>query len=101
MIPGEGLGMKGLLVIGLVVCGGAYATESTTGMKIEDALKNKTFQEDKRITDIELKAAAGSLSRYSMKFDLSYSGPPVNDLSDPEMPNPDGRSRCGQCSEIG
>ena len=56
-----------------------------------DGRANKKFTEDTRITDIELKAQAGSLSRFSLKFDLSYSGPPVDDLSDPEMPNPDGR----------
>lgn len=90
------------LGLGLAFCGVAHAaSEASNQITIKEALKNKTFQEDKRITDIELKAAAGSLSRYSMKFDLSFSGPPVNDLSDPEMPNPDGRSRNNKTSLSG
>lgn len=88
------------LVLGLVVTGVAHAAENASSLSI-DALKNKKFQEDRTITDIELKAGAGSLSRYSMKFDLSYSGPPVNNLSDPEMPNPDGRSRNNKTSLSG
>lgn len=56
-----------------------------------EKLKNKTFEDNKRISDLELKAQAGSLSRYSLKFDLVYSGPPVDNLSDPERPNPDNR----------
>lgn len=69
-----------------------------TKLKLEDALRNRKFREDGRITDIELKAQAGSLSRYSLKFDLSYSGPPVDNLSDPEMPNPDDRPRPNRTS---
>lgn len=86
------------LAFGLV--GGASAEESTsqTKLKVEEALKNKKFREDGRITDIELKAQAGSLSRYSLKFDLAYSGPPVDNLSDPQMPNPDNRPRPNRTS---
>src|SRR5262245_10017142 len=73
-----------------------YAAENTSEMKIQ-----KTFEEDKRITDNELKAQAGSLSKYSMKFDLSYQGPPVNDLSDANMPNPDNRPRPNRTSLSG
>lgn len=88
-----------LLVLGL----GAFpavAEEPTSEskLKIEEALRNRKFREDGRITDIELKAQAGSLSRYSLKFDLSYSGPPVDDLSNPEMPNPDNRPRPNRTS---
>lgn len=74
------------------------ADEGVTKMKVEEALKNRKFREDGRITDIELKAQAGSLSRYSLKFDLSYSGPPVDNLSDPQMPNPDNRPRPNRTS---
>lgn len=64
-------------------------------------LNQKKFEEDRRITDIELKAEAGSLSRYSLKADLNYSGPPVNDLGDAEMPNPDNRARNNKTSLSG
>ncbi|MBX3022711.1 MAG: hypothetical protein KF799_13645 [Bdellovibrionales bacterium] len=89
------------LSLGLALCSFNVWGESSSHLKVEDALKNKTFQEDKSVTDIELKASAGSLSRYSMKFDLSFSGPPVNDLADSEMPNPDGRSRNNKTSLSG
>lgn len=53
-------------------------------------LKNKKFEDDKDITDTRLKADSGSLSRYSLKFSLSYYGPPIGDLSNEKQPNPDG-----------
>ncbi len=73
--------------------GEEVSTEGESKLKVGEVLENKKFSEDRRITDIELKAQAGSLSRYSLKFDLSYSGPPVDNLSNPEMPNPDNRAR--------
>lgn len=64
--------------------------EATTSGSIESVLKNKKFEDDKDITDSKLKADSGSLSRYSLKFSLSYYGPPVGDLSEKNTPNPDG-----------
>jgi hypothetical protein len=89
-----------VLALGLGVSVSVYGQETApeTKLKVEDALKNRQFREDGRITDIELKAQAGSLSRYSLKFDLSYSGPPVDNLSDPQMPNPDNRPRPNRTS---
>ncbi|MNJ92647.1 hypothetical protein D3C87_103210 [compost metagenome] len=52
-------------------------------------LGNKKFAEDKEITDARLKADAGSLSRYSLKFSFAYFGPPVGDLGSKTQPNPD------------
>lgn len=70
----------------------AFADEaSKSSTSLGNVIQNKKFTEDKRITDIEMKAQAGSLSRYSMKFDLSYFGPPVGNLSDSSVPNPDNR----------
>lgn len=86
-----------MLAIGLVSAS-VFAQENASTLKVEEALKNRKFREDGRITDIELKAQAGSLSRYSLKFDLSYSGPPVDNLSDPQMPNPDNRPRPNRTS---
>lgn len=51
---------------------------------------NKTFQENSEITDAKLKADSGSLSRYSLKFNVTYSGPTLTDLSEKDQPNPDG-----------
>jgi hypothetical protein len=50
----------------------------------------KKFEENTEVTDPKLKADEGSLSRLSLRFNLSYSGPPVGDLSAREQPNPDG-----------
>jgi hypothetical protein len=50
----------------------------------------KKFEENHEITDAALKATAGSLSQWSMRFNLSYYGPPVGDLGALDQPNPDG-----------
>lgn len=76
-------------------------SEGTTSTSIGDVIRPKKFEEDKRITDREMKAQAGSLSRYSLKFDLSYTGPAINDLSDPNQPNPDSRPRPNRTSLSG
>lgn len=72
--------------------------ENVSKVSIGEAVKNKKFEEDRRISDLEMKAQAGSLSRYSLKFDLSFAGPPIDNLSDPEMPNPDNRPRNNRTS---
>jgi hypothetical protein len=59
-------------------------------LKINEVSGNKQFEEDKDITDAKIKADGGSLSRFSLKFALSYFGPPVGDLSNKKQPNPDG-----------
>lgn len=66
------------------------AAPTQTSTVKSDKLLNKQFEDDKNITDARLKADGGSLSRYSMKFNLSYSGPPVGDLNNTMQPNPDG-----------
>ena len=66
-------------------------SESTTSTKVGNVLAPKKFEDDKRITDLELKAQSGSLSRYSLKFDLGYAGPPLDHLNDANKPNPDNR----------
>jgi hypothetical protein len=79
----------------------APAGDASSTIEQRNILGAKKFPEDKRITDLELKAQAGSLSRYSLKFDLSYAGPPIDNLSDPEMPNPDNRPRANRTSLAG
>ena len=66
------------------------SAEQTSTLKVGDVLKNKQFSDDTEITDAKLKADSGSLSRYSLKFSLSYYGPPVGDLSNEMQPKPDG-----------
>lgn len=68
----------------------AASAETTTSTKVGEVLRNKKFEDDKDITDSKLKADSGSLSRYSLKFSLSYYGPPVGDLTNEKQPNPDG-----------
>lgn len=57
---------------------------------LSDSLTNKKFQDNVDITDARLKADAGSLSRYSLKFNMTYAGPVLTDLSEKDQPNPDG-----------
>lgn len=64
--------------------------EQQSVIKTSDVVQNKKFEDDKDITDSKLKADSGSLSRYSLKFSLSYFGPPIGDLSNKKQPNPDG-----------
>lgn len=61
-----------------------------SSIKVENILGNKKFEDDKDITDSKLKADSGSRSQYSLKFSLSYFGPPVGDFSKQNQPNPDG-----------
>lgn len=56
--------------------------ESSSGIQ-------KKFEENRQITDAELKSRAGSLSRISLKATLNYSGPTLDDLSATNQPNPD------------
>ncbi|MBX2989233.1 MAG: hypothetical protein KF802_15195 [Bdellovibrionaceae bacterium] len=76
------------LLSGAVVSAQESASRSST--RIQDALEQKKFQETGEITDPQLKAQAGSLSRYSLTASLNYEGPPLGDLSAEDQPNPDG-----------
>ncbi len=68
--------------------------QSTSGLR--KLIGDKKFEENKKITDLELRANAGSRSRYSLQATLGYSGPPVNQLSDANRPNPDNRPGDGR-----
>ena len=78
----------------------AYAADSSTALtkaattesrtSINDSSKNEKLEDNAEITDAKLKADSGSLSKYSLKFNLSYSGAPIGDLNNPMQPNPDG-----------
>lgn len=64
------------------------AADGSSSSTIIDAIKQKKFEEDQRINDLQIRADAGSLSRYSMKFIVGYAGPSLTDLSAPNIPNP-------------
>ncbi len=53
----------------------APAAQGDSVIKIKDVSGNKQFADDKEITDAKMKADAGSLSKYSLSFSLSYYGP--------------------------
>ncbi len=63
---------------------------SSTSSSLKGILRQKKFEDDSVITDTKLKADEGSRSEYSMKFNLSFSGPPIGDLNNRKQPNPDG-----------
>ncbi|MDX9730975.1 MAG: hypothetical protein RBT63_04305 [Bdellovibrionales bacterium] len=70
----------------------AAATAATTAAEVTapSPLSNKKFEDSHTLTDAKLKAEAGSLSQFSARASLSYYGPTLGNLSDPEQPNPDG-----------
>lgn len=78
----------------------AEVSTATTG---NDGLTKK-FEEDKKITDAELKSRAGSLSLFSLKANVSYYGPTLENFSVSDQPNPDGvtsASAVGPSGSIG
>ncbi|MFZ3229320.1 MAG: hypothetical protein WA160_03870 [Pseudobdellovibrio sp.] len=64
------------------------STESNTAT-LKELIPTKS-EENIEITDAKIKADAGSLSKYSLKFNLSYYGPTFGDVSAKDQPNPDG-----------
>ncbi len=63
---------------------------ATSNSSANSILKNKKFEDSNTLTDAQLKADAGSLSKWSARASLSYLGPTFGDLSAAEQPNPDG-----------
>jgi hypothetical protein len=68
----------------------AGAPTSTSSGKFREVIKTSEIADPQIITDKKLQADEGALSRYSLKFGLSYSGPGIGDLSNKNQPNPDG-----------
>lgn len=87
-LPAGAMAQTSTLSVPATTVESADANQTST-LKTEKVL-NKKFEEDQNITDAKLKADGGSLSRYSLKFSLSFNGPPVGDLSNEMQPNPDG-----------
>jgi len=58
--------------------------------KLDQILGNKAYDETYTLTDPALRASDGSLSRYSVKSALTYSGPGINNLSGAVIPSTDG-----------
>ena len=65
-------------------------SSGTTQGNLREILGNKKFEDSYTLTDAKLRADDGSLSRYSLKFNLSYYGPTLSDPSAADQPNPDG-----------
>lgn len=68
----------------------AEAAQGTSTLNTNLGGINKKYEEDKDVTDAKLRADAGSLSQFSLRFNLSYYGPTLGDLSAKDQPNPDG-----------
>lgn len=68
----------------------AASEVQTTTIQKDSIFKNKKFEDDYTLTDAKLRADDGSLSRYSVKVNMSYYGPTVNDFSQKDQPNPNG-----------
>jgi len=56
---------------------------------LPEVLHDKKFEANSEITDPKLRADSGSLSRYSVKLNVNYQGPTINDFSNTDQPNPD------------
>lgn len=63
---------------------------NTNNLQLNQLGINKKFEENTEITDTKIKADSGSLSRFSLKFNLTYLGPTLGDLSEKDQPNPEG-----------
>lgn len=77
-----------ILIIGW--SGGTSRAAAISSVSAHGSQSHERFQENKEITDNVLKADTGSLSRYSLRFNLSYAGPPIGELDARHQPNPDG-----------
>lgn len=62
----------------------------STKASSSNLLSNKQYEDDHTLTDPALRAQDGSLSRYSFKGSLTYSGAAIGDMSNPNRPNIDG-----------
>lgn len=68
----------------------AASTSNTSTTSFRQVIKQVEIADPNIITDKKLQADEGALSKYSLKFGLSYSGPGIGDLSNKNQPNPDG-----------
>lgn len=76
--------------LGAATSGEISTADGSSSSTLKNALENKKFDDNHEITDAKLRADAGSLSKYSLSFNLSYFGPALSDLSAKDQPNPDG-----------
>lgn len=82
-----------LAIVGVLsgATGKAWAQpENTQSSSEKGLLKNQKVEEISVLTDPKLRADDGSMSKYSIKFNVSYYGPTLGDLSAKDQPNPDG-----------
>ena len=65
------------------------AAESSESRLVLEKLKQKKFEEVKEVTDAELRAMAGSQSKWSLSGGISYYGPSIDRLDSEIKPNPE------------
>ncbi len=65
------------------------------------ALKQKEYKEVEEVTDAELRAKAGSQSKWSLSGYLGYSGPRIDRLHEEVRPNPDNQPQPADTSVQG
>lgn len=70
----------------------SYSQEPVTSIKQEEGQTKEVtkFIENVEITDPKLRADGGSLSKYGLKFNLTYNGPTLGNLEEKDQPNLDG-----------
>lgn len=101
-----------LFVVALALAAPAFAGDTTASapagqqstQSSSDGLGLKKFEENHQITDAELKSREGSLTQFSLRANLSYYGPTLENLSIADQPNPDGvtsASAVGPSGSIG
>lgn len=86
-------GVRGIVGGIVFLClGSAFAqAPAANESRAPGVLKRQgSFEDPHTLTDPKLRAEEGSMSRYSIKFNLSYYGPTLGDLGAKDQPNPDG-----------
>ena len=85
----------GMMVLALAASNAATAAEDSNAAAADSRLsvpidKHQKFGDAHDLTDAKMKANDGSLSRFSLKANLTYEGPGIGDFSQRNRPNPDG-----------
>ena len=81
--------MKILILSLFLASGNAWAQSPPLELRTKAIPPNKKFEDNREITDAKLRAEAGSMSRYSFKMDLTYTGAAVATPFAKEQPNPE------------
>lgn len=80
------IGFSFSLLFAFVSIAGAQTTSGTISTSVGG---QKKYEDSREITDAKMRADLGSLSRFSVKFDLRYLGPAMGKPFERDLPNPD------------